>query len=1469
MGKPPLEQNEVRRRRLLELRDRFIQSTLSTRSLRLSRQTRNGCLDLSPLQRLANPTFLKRLLQTLNQGIQNSPLPLCPLHPGEELKDFANHIATIAHAAREERLEAGTEDLAIGWLFLEGKSRAGTWIRAPLFLFPVDLSRSSTGRLSWEVSLRDEIHLNEPFVEFLVREEGIRVELETFAPSSKSKPDAFGLPDLFSTQGIATIEEVLLGLELPIESTSNVPLLEALVDRSTEDRDEAPAGAFVLRRHLILGRFPSSASNVIVDYDDLLKSDLSAERLGLVSELLLVDEDLPWEEETPLEERTTGPDKARPEKDRGTQGSVVPPPEETTAIGEWQRWQLFDSDASQDAVFRFLEEAEKSAGLVVQGPPGTGKSQLIANLVGSGIARGDRILVVCSKRAALDVVATRLASVGLEEPIALVHDVRADRTALYQSISETLAHLDDHLASASERRQEIARARQEHSSAMNRLLARLKRSHQAFQELALFEKGRPSLASLQERNWDDDDRPLPDLSPVAEEITSDELYALLPEIETRAAHLSTLQTPEVLPGDREALILRGPWESLSQEEIFDLFEKAQGLQKLVTQGRSHAASALMTPEESQSYDSLWTQAAAFLDMVEYDRSLMEHFLLFWTFTEGEAEAGQWQAVMNTLQKAKASRRPVPSELITTSKGTLKDWIAELEKLKELSSHWYRFFLPSYWKRRALPTQILDRCTSWSASASTNPLPVDVASLCREALEWQKLNAAMPDDNPLFHFGFAGKLEDIDLAIDELHRHHGFTATLHSLQQTLKPLGAPYDVLPELGPHLEDPRDLPTFQAALSDRALSRDLADFCALSQELAAASLLDVAVAEELQNDFAGGHFEKVQAQLTPFLEAGQKRAALQEAHRFDQQTSSLPHWARYFLKRYSSSATPGEDCVLAVQRSWMALILRGRSPAELEAPLLDPEYRQRLTEDLRLCRQQAGQGAHSLYSERISQAVEDQNRRQTLQRMAGETRKRQNRPTLRQLTERFWNQGLSLLRPVWFCSPEAVSALFPLETDFFDLVIFDEASQCTVESALPALLRSQKAIIAGDDQQMPPSRFFQAALDEHLDEEAAESTLLGTPSILELGRAVFTNTTLRWHYRSRFEELIAFSNHAFYGQGLITAPQAAKLNPSDLGGLHYRHIDGLWVERHNPTEVEAVVDLIAYFLGQQIDGVPPSIGVVAFNRKQAEAIELAIDDRSIADRNFADALNRDARRLPVDQLFVRNLENVQGDQRDLIILSPGYGPTEAGGPVHSRFGPISQEGGEKRLNVAITRARYGLWVLSSMTPEDLKVDQSRHPGPRQLRAYLGFARAHSQGDRTTAKRWLQEATDLSTSRGVTGAHRRSLSSTGPGQRVKAELIKALKSAGHPPEVDYGLGSHCLDIALPEFSIGIDCTAFLQTRDSLARDVYGPAFWERMGWHLLRISPTSWQREGAGEVIDVIEEFLREKLLEQGSLHR
>jgi hypothetical protein len=344
--------------------------------------------------------------------------------------------------------------------------------------------------------------------------------------------------------------------------------------------------------------------------------------------------------------------------------------------------------------------------------------------------------------------------------------------------------------------------------------------------------------------------------------------------------------------------------------------------------------------------------------------------------------------------------------------------------------------------------------------------------------------------------------------------------------------------------------------------------------------------------------------------------------------------------------------------------------------------------------------------------------------------------------------------LKPIWLMSPLSVSDTLPLSSTLFDVVIFDEASQIPTEEAIPALSRAQQVIVVGDEMQLPPTSFFSAAgngeEDEILVEEDGERIAinLDSDSLLNQAARNLPATLLAWHYRSRHETLISFSNAAFYDGRLVTIPDRLRERPleqlprprsdqDDAGTLaadllmgspvsfHWLE-DGVYADRSNQAEARYIAQAVREMLNRET-GL--SLGIVAFSEAQQSTIEAALEALAAEDPEFSTRLEREYVREDDDQfngLFIKNLENVQGDERDVIILSICYAPGP-NGKMLMNFGPINQRGGEKRLNVIFSRARHRMAVVSSIQAD--AITNVHNDGAAALRSFLQFAQASATG--------------------------------------------------------------------------------------------------------------------------------------------
>ena len=443
-----------------------------------------------------------------------------------------------------------------------------------------------------------------------------------------------------------------------------------------------------------------------------------------------------------------------------------------------------------------------------------------------------------------------------------------------------------------------------------------------------------------------------------------------------------------------------------------------------------------------------------------------------------------------------------------------------------------------------------------------------------------------------------------------------------------------------------------------------------------------------------------------------------------------------------------------------------------------------------------------------------------------------------IRKCMELYSDFILSLF-PCWLLSPENVSSLLPLKKDLFDLVIFDEASQVFIESTIPTIFRGTNIVVAGDAKQLRPSQTFMKrymGADPELQDDLSVQAALEVDSLLDLAVSRYESANLTYHYRSRHRELIDFSNEAFYNGGLQIAPNISE-NKKDRPIERYK-VNGLWVNRHNEQEAKQVVSILKNIFKTRKN--EETIGIITFNSDQQTCIADMIDKEAAKDPEFRSYILKESNRKENGEdisLFVKNLENVQGDERDIIIFSIGYAPNESG-KLYTNFGSLSAEGGENRLNVAITRAKSKIVVVTSIEPEELKIENSKHLGPKLLKEYLLYVRAVSKGDEEEMYAILARLNQADTKKPA-------LTSVRP---IEEQMKERLEKLGY--KVKTGLGnknSHIslavYDEATDRYLVGIelDTDAFETNAPLLERDVYRPRFIQSRGWTLMRVFSRDW----------------------------
>lgn len=516
-------------------------------------------------------------------------------------------------------------------------------------------------------------------------------------------------------------------------------------------------------------------------------------------------------------------------------------------------------------------------------------------------------------------------------------------------------------------------------------------------------------------------------------------------------------------------------------------------------------------------------------------------------------------------------------------------------------------------------------------------------------------------------------------------------------------------------------------------------------------------------------------------------------------------------------------DDAGSVINRS----LLRGWSDAVVNSdgrlqPLLADE-REALVEEYRELDRQ-------FFSAAVSEIIASANSRRPVNTTVGESslirregsKQRRHRPVRDLIAET--RNITPRIKPVFMMSPLAVSQYLPPEV-LFDVVIFDEASQVTPGDAINCIYRGKSLILAGDDKQLPPTSFFERNVDEV---EDGETDVRDFQSVLELAKAsgAFNNLGLSWHYRSRHEDLIAFSNYKFYEGKLVTFPSAQQ-SGKDVGVELFK-VDGLYRRgggADNPLEAAAVAErVIQHFRTRP--GL--SLGVVTFSVAQAEAVQRAIDEIRTDNRDLDQYFDVDDR---LDGFFIRALEQVQGDERDVIIFSVGYGPDEAG-KISTNFGALNRDKGWRRLNVGITRARQRVEIVSSIYAG--QIPPSTNENVEHFRAYLEYA---EKGQKTLAIPYSSTGLD-------------------PESPFEESVLKTINGWGYIVEPQVGAAGYRIDLGVRHpnfpgsFALAVECDGYqyhsapsARDRDRLRDQILGG-----LGWTMHRIWGTAWYRDRATE---------------------
>ncbi|GAB3559486.1 hypothetical protein GCM10027577_52010 [Spirosoma fluminis] len=1144
----------------------------------------------------------------------------------ERSNDVSRRLRRINRTARFIEEERGTEDLYVGWPFVRGKFLDGTVVHGPLLFFPVQLEQQ--GKF-WKLTRRgDELaFLNPTLVLAYGQFNHVTIPDEVIEKSA----DDFDKDSLvFRTQLYEWLKES------PLEINFNQDLfadkLQFFDKQTAKDLDQlARTGELKLHPEAVLGIFPQAGSFLVPDYDELINNHQLDETDEVTDDL---------------------------------QSSPVSLAAVSTLPERFIHTPL-PMDASQEAALRAVKSGQS---LVVQGPPGTGKSQLIANLMADAAAAGKRVLLVCQKRAALDVVAERLNEVGMSAFLALVHDFQDDRRSLYAQLAAQIEQIEAY--------------KQQNNNLNAVLLERdfdteSRRIDEAVAELAAFKQAlfdtseggiSPKELYLTSRASD----PFIPLNDVYPQFKLPDVDNFIRRLDDYAAYCQRLGsehawanrvnfaqfTSSDLQKIKQAITLWRETRLTTDAQTNGLLGEVLALDQVVTwQAHDRELTALLALPDVSNPASFW-------QLVQYLHRHPSHAALH----VDEVYLGE---LAQSWENALLSPGP-EATLASTDLLAFKVLLADARAARSTWTHWNWWLLTNSGKNQVQQTALANGLTLAESDLKTL---------------WIKLEKRIELD--VLYQKAAPLLADLSLpdspASMRLIRKARYVLQRITDLQSLRGLS--------LLIHLPHPEFIQTITALLAHTSAVAE-------QRQKAGTYLTNGQLDQVWQDDtYAESLPPVLQQDFDLLVEADRLQNSFSETEQLvvDRLTThAAGTWSALFLNSLRLTWLDHLERKHPELRSVSSLKL-----AQTEQTLQQSVQRkQALSRDILLVKLRE-QTYRNLTLNRL-------NNRVTYRDLLHQTTKKRNVWPIRKLMESFADEVFRLV-PCWLASPESVSAMFPLRNDLFDLVIFDEASQCFAENGIPAIARGKQIVITGDNQQLRPTDLYRIRLDE-LSSEDETPAALEVESLLELGAQYLPQVSLTEHYRSRSLDLITFSNKYFYQNKLSLLPHFQEVN-DHKPAIHYQNVSGTWHQQTNEAEAEAIVRLLNQLAVKYRDH---SVGVVTFNYPQQQLIQDLVETQSL--------------HTQIPQLFVKNIENVQGDERDIIIFSVGYAPDHRG-RLSMQFGSLNTQGGENRLNVAITRAREQVYVVTSLWPNELAVEDTLNEGPRVLKAYLQYALDVSQG--------------------------------------------------------------------------------------------------------------------------------------------
>jgi len=1046
---------------------------------------------------------------------------------------------------------------------------------------------------------------------------------------------------------------------------------------------------------------------------------------------------------------------------------------------------VLPADASQLGA---LTLAATGRNLVIHGPPGTGKSQTISNLIADALGRRQKVLFVSAKMAALDVVHDRLAEKRLARFCLEAHSTKAGKAKIIEELKRTLETTRDGGGGLLEEQlEELRQVRAQLNDYVRQLHERREplglSVYQAIGKVAKLH-AIPAIGT-HALPWED---------PLA--VRRADVHATLDLLEELAAQAAIFDWRST-----------HPWRGLAVEAERGVREEAMELALTMTLNAAHqlleglqALTAILGPQATAlPIRSVHAIAPTLTELAGCERLPARWHRL---------PVEELHAASELLKKAAEEAKRFGERLSQFERSVTVSFADCLELLAPLRREyrtWTRLMRPRWWRWRAAVRERLapDATDSLAALRSYLDLATELAS----AEEW-----------------FRSEDTALRKLVGSETRDPGALAKASAEYRVASLLRV---AIAEHG------------LVAVDQRIVSADIQAAATSLPTIAGDAELAKAIAQ-LDSGWPAGFVDGTKVTAAPLaslmVRCEEVLAAFPKLHEWVVLCHTLRRCAAAGLGRFLDAlgSKSARLAPAAFERRFYTLWVN--RAIEL-SPALGLFSRERRAERVERFRQLDTRIRETALGRIKSVAAEPARSILSAQTNLGEVgevgvlrRELQKRKRIKPLRKLFAEipHALQALKPCMLMSPLSVSTFLKPGSISFDLVVFDEASQLPTPEAIPAILRGNQIVVAGDEKQLPPTSFFEASVifDEDWGESEVEEELEPLESLLDDCIAinpVFLPAFLAWHYRSRDERLINFSNHYFYNNTLVTFPSAA--TSSDGRGVHHVYVpDGVWDRgrsRTNRREARRLAEVVL----AQLDRYPDrSVGVVAMNATQREAIEVSLNELLEVRPDLAPLLSP-ARPEP---FFIKALENVQGDERDTMIISIGYAKTDSGA-LSLNFGPLNREGGWRRLNVLVTRAKWQTILVTSMRSQELAAVNPNNRGAFMLRKFIEYSE-----------------------RGGTLPPDPAMPSQAETNDFEEAVAEALRQCDFKVDEQVGVAGYRIDLAIRDprdrsrYLLGVECdgASYHSARTARDRDLLRQEILRSQGWRLHRLWSTEWFRD-------------------------